>query len=434
MALLADITPLRVSPAFRRLWIGQGLAAIGSQFTAMAVSLQVHDITHSTFAVGLVGAFALVPLVLFGLYGGHWADRHDRRRVALIASSIMWVATIGIALQAWWHIGSVWPLYLLVSLQSGASAVNMPARNAILPRLIERKLMPAAQALNSFTWTIALMAGPVVGAVLVASFGYQWAYTVDVLTFTAALYALFRLPPIRPEGEATAVVAQQGGIASVIDGFKYLATRPNVRMTFLVDLCAMVLANPQALYPAIATDMIGGGATTAGWLTAFMAIGSTLAMVLSGPLGKVRRQGLVVLMMVIGWGLSIAGFGVVLLTVGVHHPPHAIGWALALSAVFLGLAGAFDSISAIFRNTILQVATPDAMRGRLQGVFTVVVSGGPYLGRVVAGGSARGLVGLFAVPIGATALIGGVACAAMIAVLHRTAPRFASYDAEHPEP
>ena len=303
--LLADITPLRVSPQFRRLWLGQSLANLGGQFTAMAVSLEVHDLTHSTFSVGLVGAFALVPMIVLGLYGGAWVDKHDRRRVALLASTVMWCATIGIALQAWAHVGSVWLLYGLIAVQSGASAVNMPARNAILPRLIEPKLMPAAQALNSFTWTLAQMVGPLVGAATVAAFGYQTAYTIDVCTFTAALYALFRLPPILPRVD-TDVKTSTGGFRSVIDGFRYLATQPNVRMTFLVDLCAMVLANPWALFPAIATDMIGGGDTTAGWLTAFIAIGSTLAMGLSGPLGRVRRQGLVVIVMVIGWGLSIA--------------------------------------------------------------------------------------------------------------------------------
>ena len=433
--ILADITPLRVSPQFRRLWWGQGLASIGGQFTAMAVSLQIHAMTGSTLAVGLLGAFALVPLVVLGLYGGALVDRHDRRTVALIASAIMWASTIGIALQAWLHIGSVWVLYALVAVQSGASAVNQPARSAIIPRLIERPLMPAANALNSATWTIAMMGGPLVGAATVAAFGYQWAYTIDVVTFTAALYALFRLPSIKPQiTKQTQNTAPPGGFASIIDGFRYLATRPNVRMTFLVDLCAMVLANPQTLFPAIATDIIGGGDTTAGWLTAFVAIGSTLAMVFSGPLGKVRRQGLVVLLMVVGWGASIAGFGLVLVLAGTTHPPHVIGWAMAGSAFFLILAGGFDSVSSIFRNTILQVATPDDMRGRLQGVFTVVVSGGPNLGRVVAGGGARMLRGLLPGPIGVTALVGGLACASAIGLLHKNAPHFADYDAEHPVP
>jgi len=437
--LLADITPLRVSPEFRRLWWGAGLASFGSQFTAMAVSLQIHDLTHSTLAVGLVGAFALVPLIVLGLYGGSWIDRHDRRVVALIASVVIWAATIAVALQAWFHFNSVWFLYLLIAIQSGASAVNQPARSAIIPRLIEARLMPAANALNAATGTLAMMVGPLLGAGIVAGFGYQWAYTIDVITFTAALYALFRLPSILPDlanpgPDGVVPEAPPSGFRSVLDGFRYLATRPNVRMTFLVDMAAMVFANPWALFPAVATDVIGGGDTTAGWLTAFIAIGSTVAMVLSGPLGRVRRQGLVVLVMVTGWGLSMAGFGAVLLMAGTTHPDHTKIWALVAAGVFLALGGAFDSVSSIFRNTILQVATPDAMRGRLQGVFTVVVSGGPNLGRVLAGAGARGLSPLVAGPLGATAVLGGLVCAGAVALLHKTAPHFAVYDAKHPEP
>lgn len=433
--LLADITPLRVSPEFRRLWWGQGLASLGSQFTAMAVSLQIHDLTNSTLAVGLLGAFALVPLVLLGLYGGALVDRHDRRTVALIASAVLWCSTIGIGLQAWFHIGSVGLLYGLVAIQSGASAVNSPARSAIIPRLIPMKLMPAAQALNAATGTLAMMLGPLLGAATVAAFGFQWAYTIDAITFTAAFYALLRLPSIRPLPSTTdPAVEPPGGLRSIVDGLRYLATRPNVRMTFLVDLAAMILANPWALIPAVATDMIGGGDTTAGWLTAFIAVGSTLAMVLSGPLGRVRRQGLVVLVMVIGWGASIAGFGLVLVLVGSHHPTHVVRWALIAAAVCLILAGACDSVSSIFRNTILQVATPDNMRGRLQGVFTVVVSGGPNIGRVLAGGSAKALRPVSPVSVGLTSLIGGLACVLAVLILHRTAPHFADYDAENPVP
>jgi len=433
--LLADLTPLRVSPPFRRLWAGSALATFGMQFTAMAMSLQVHALTNSTLAVGLLGAFALVPLIVLGLYGGALVDRYDRRKVALIASFVLWCTTICIGLQAWFHVDSVWLLYGLIAVQSGAQAVNQPARSAIIPRLIPMKLMPAANALNSGTATLSVIVGPLLGAMTVAAFGFQWAYTIDAITYTAALYALFRLPPIRPLPSADSdTAAPVGGFRSIIDGFRYLATRPNVRMTFLVDMAAMILAGPWALFPAVATDMIGGGDTTAGWLTAFIAIGATLAMLLSGPLGRVRRQGLVVLFMVVGWGASIAGFGVVLLCVGSNHPQHVVMWALVASGFCLTAAGAFDSISSIFRNTILQVATPDDMRGRLQGVFTVVVSGGPNLGRVVAGGGASALRPYVPVPVGAASLIGGLACIAAVFVLHKTAPKFAEYDGEHPVP
>ncbi|MDR0284612.1 MAG: MFS transporter [Propionibacteriaceae bacterium] len=433
-ALLADITPLRASVPFRRLWWGQGLGSIGRQFTAMAVSLEVYDLTGSTFMVGLLGVFALVPLVIMGLYGGSIIDNHDRRTVALVSGLVMWAATIGLAAEAWWHLDSVWLLYIMVAIQSGAGGVNSPARTAIIPRLVDRSLLPAANALNSATWTFALMAGPLVGSVLVAAFGYRTAYTVDVVTFTAALYSLLRLPsvkPLRPDAPGEAPVR---GWRSVVDGFVFLGTRPNVRMTFFLDLVAMVLAQPVALFPAAAKDMIGGGDVTAGWLSASVAIGSVLALVFSGPLGKIRRQGLVVAVMVTGWGLGILAFGAVLMGVGTTHPDHVIWWALAASGVALAFAGACDAVSSVFRNTILQSATPDRLQGRLQGIFTVTVSGGPNLGRVVSGSLVSGFGAVSTVPLGLAALVGGAACMAGAAVLARVSPRFLRYDAQHPEP
>jgi len=432
--LLVDITPLRRSAPFRRLWWGQGLASIGSQFTAMAVSLEVYALTRSTFMVGLLGIFILVPLVILGLYGGAVIDRHDRRVVALVASVIMWVTTIGLAVATWCQVENVWLLYGLAAIQSGAAAVNSPARTAILPRLVDQELLPAANALNSATWTIALMAGPLLGSVIVAAWGYKTAYTIDVITFTAALYALLRLPSVRPlvaDGPGEQPVR---GWRSVIDGFRFLATRPNIRMTFFIDLAAMVLAQPVALYPAVANDMIGGGATTVGWLSAFVAIGSVLALVFSGPLGRIRRQGLVIAVMVAGWAIGIAGFGVVLLLVGAHRPDHVIWWALIASGVCLGFAGACDSVSSVFRNTILMVATPDALRGRLQGVFTVTVSGGPNLGRVLSGSMVRGFGLVSAAPLGLTALVGGLACLVAVVGLGRMTPGFLRYDATNPQP
>ena len=431
--LLADITPLKQSAPFRRLWAGQSLASIGGQFTAMAVALEVYDLTRSTFMVGLLGVFALVPLVVMGLYGGSLIDNHDRRVVALVSALVMWSATIGLAVEAWFHLENVWLLYVMVFIQSGAGAVNMPARTAILPRLVDRAQLPAANALNSGVWTIAMMVGPVIGAALVAAFGYRIAYTVDVVTFTAALYAVFRLPSVRPvraEGDEKPI----RGWRSVVDGFVFLGTKPNVRMTFFMDLAAMVFAQPVALYPAVASDMIGGGATTAGWLAAFVAVGSVVALVFSGRLGHIRRQGLAVAVMVAGWGTGIAGFGIVLILVGSTHPDHVIWWALVAAGICLAFAGACDAISSVFRNVILQVATPDHLRGRLQGIFTVTVSGGPNLGKLVSGSFAKALSGVSAVPLGLTALVGGALCVAGVGVLGRVTPAFLKYDAENPTP
>ncbi|MCL1906458.1 MAG: MFS transporter [Propionibacteriaceae bacterium] len=430
--LFLDVTPLRESPPFRRLWMGQSLAAVGAQLTTMAVALEIFDLTHDSFMVGLVGVFALVPLVIMGLYGGSIIDNHDRRIVALVAAIVQWSATLGLAFGAWFHLENVWFLYAMVFIQYGANAVNAPARTSIIPRIVDRKLLPAANALNSTTWTSAMMVGPLIGAWLVAMFGYKVTYSVDALTFTAALYAIFKLPavlPIRSDQKAPL-----RGWASVIDGFRFLATKKNLRMTFYLDLAAMVLAFPVALFPAIAETMIGGGKMTTGWLTSFIAMGMVVTLILSGPLGRVRRQGLAVTVTVIGWGASIAGFGGVLVLVGATNPESVIWWAFAASGVFLFLAGAFDAVSSVFRNVILQAAVPDELRGRLQGIFTVTVAGGPNLGRTVSGGLARGLGAVSAVPLGLTALIGGGLCVLSATWLSKSTPSFNQYDSENPVP
>ncbi|MFI5086192.1 MAG: MFS transporter, partial [Actinomycetales bacterium] len=244
--LLADITPLRESPDYRRLWLGLALSSIGTQLTVVAVSLEVYSLSQSTLAVGVLGMFALVPLVIAGLYGGSIVDAHDRRTVALLSSGVLWLVTICIALQAWLGLHDVMVLYILVAIQSGASGINQPARSAIIPRLVRPELLPAANALSMIVFGLGTTVGPLAAGVLVAGVGYSWTYTVDVLTFTASLWALFKLPPLPPEGEV-----RRAGFRSVLEGLRFLGSRHNVRMTFLVDLCAMVFALPRALLPAI---------------------------------------------------------------------------------------------------------------------------------------------------------------------------------------
>lgn len=437
--MLADTTPLRVSPAFRRLWWGLGVSNIGSQLTVVAVGLEIYELTGSTLAVGLLGACALVPLVVLGLYGGAIVDTHDRRKVAFYASLALWVVTGLLALQAWLHVDRPWVLYALVAVQSAGFAINNPARSAIIPRLVSPELLPAANALQTIMWNVALTAGPLVGAFLVAVWGFPIAYTIDAVLFTAALWAVWRLPPVPPivssdEGDGGADRAPEGrtprrapGLRSVLDGLRYLATRPNVRTTFLVDLAAMVLAFPVVLFPAVGVVYLGGGQATTGALTAAIAVGGILAGLFSGGLARVRWQGRVIVGAITAWGLSVAAFGGVLLLVGRGSPDTVIVWGLVLGCLALCLAGASDAVSAVFRQTILQTATPDDMRGRLQGVFIVVVAGGPRLGQMVLGGEAEWL------GEGWAAVVGGLSCVVVLWLVVRLQPRFLRYDARHPE-
>lgn len=430
--LLADTTPLRVSPEYRRLWWGLGVSNLGAQLTVVAVGLQVYALTGSTLAVGVLGLCALVPLVALGLYGGALVDAYDRRRVSLAASAVLWAVTAAIATQAWLGIGSVNLLYGLVAVQSAAFAINNPARSAIIPRLLPATLMPAAMALQTLAMNVALTGGPLLGAVLVARWGYGVAYTIDLVLFGAALWAVWRLPAMPPEpaeaGGVAGTARRVVGLRSVLDGLRYLATQPNVRTTFLVDLCAMVLAFPRVLLPAAGVIYLGGGEATTGVLAAAFAVGGILASLLSGGLSGARHQGRVIVWAITAWGLSIAAFGLVLVAVGRTSPSGMLVGGVIAAGVALAFAGGTDAISSVFRQSMLQTATPDHLRGRLQGVFIVVVAGGPRLGELVLGSEAAWF------GEGWAAVVGGLTCVVVLWLIVRATPKFWAYDARHPEP
>ncbi|MFJ3963897.1 MFS transporter [Streptomyces sp. NPDC090036] len=406
--IFADLTPLSVSLDYRRLWFGGTISWVGQAMTTLAISLQVYDITGSSFSVGLVGLFSLVPLVVFGLYGGAIADTVDRRKLGLYSS--LGAATLSVALAAAALLGfhHVWFLYAVVALQAVCGALTGPARSAMIPRLLPTELLPAANALNSVTMTFGMMAGPALGGVIVTFGGYETAYLIDAVTFTAALYAMWRLPSMKPDRAEGA-----RGRASVIDGLRFLGTRPNIRMTFFSDLAAMVLAQPRALFPAVAGLWFGGGAGTVGLLVAASAAGALLGGLFSGWQGRIRRHGLAILLAVAGWGLAVAVFG--------------LTRNLWLGMFFLALAGYADTASMVFRTTMLQAATPDDMRGRLQGVFIVVVAGGPRLGDFLAGAAAE-------LTSPTTAVTGGgLACVLVLGLLALRWRNFARYDARFPQ-
>jgi len=403
------------------MWFGASLSAVGTQVTNVAVGLQVYDLTGSTFNVGLVGLFALVPLIVLGLYGGSIIDAYDRRRVIITTSSGLLLLATAFAVQAWLEVGNLWLLYGLVAVQSGLFAVNSPARTAIIPRLLPTELLPAGNALSSLSMSLGMTFGPLLAGLLVAWWGFGATYSLEAALLIVALTTLIALPPLPPQGQV-----RRSGIRSVLEGLSFLRTRPNVRMTFVVDLVAMIFAMPRVLFPAIGAALIGGGATTVGILASGIAVGSIVAGVLSGPLGHVRRQGRAVLISVVGWGFAITAFGIV---VALSPGPASDGgarWTLWPAVAFLALAGAADAVSGVFRMTILQAATPDAMRGRLQGVFIVVVAGGPRLGDLVLGSVAE-LSGE-----AVAAIAGGLTCVVVVIGLAFLQPRFRRYDAREP--
>ncbi|MDC5698037.1 MFS transporter [Intrasporangium calvum] len=431
---LVDISPLRESPAFARLWVGNTLAGIGAQVTATAVALHIYDLTASTFMVSLVAWFALGPVIASGLYGGAVADRFDRRVVALVASLVAWASTVSLALIAWAGVTTVWAFYVITTVNAVAATIASATRQAITPRLLPVQLLPKAAALMGISMGLMVTVGPGLAGVLVARVGYAWTYTVDVLLFVAGLLGLWTLPRIRPETGVDGV-APPSGLRSVVEGLAHLRTAPNVRMSFVVDIIAMTFGHPMVLFPAVGAVVIGGGPVTAGLLLAGFATGGILSSLGSGRVTGARWQGRAIRNAIVVYGLAILGFGIVVAVVMVGG--HAVSSrdiadanrpALAAALVCLAVAGGADNVSAIFRQTILQSAVPDRLRGRMQGIFTVVVTGGPRLGQMLAGSLAT-LTVTWVPPA-----VGGALVVLLVVAAVARVRSFHDYDALNPRP
>lgn len=423
---LIDLTPLRQSPAFARMWIGSALAGIGGQLTIVTVMLHVFELTGSTFAVSMIAVAGLAPMILAGLYGGMLADAFDRRRVALIAATVAFASTALLAGLTWTGAETIWWLYALSMINSAANSVGMATRTAIVPRLIPREQLAAASALSGVAFGLTVMAGPALAGVLVALTGYGWTYTIDIVLMLSMFLGLWTLPPLRPEGETV-----RPGLKSLADGWRFLRRAGNIRMQYLLDIIAMTFGQPLALFPALGTVLLGGGAVTTGILTAAVAVGTFSSSLFSGRVVQYRWHGRGIARAVQAYGAAILLFGAVLV-IGALSPaatentPNIV--LIAAACVALALSGAADNVSSIYRNTMMQAAVPDAMRGRLQGVFIVVVAGGPRVGALYAGTLAT-LTALWFPP-----LLGGILVIVLVAILARRSPRFRAYDAEHPEP
>jgi MFS family permease len=400
-----DVEPLR-HVDFRRLWLGNSLGMVGFQLTAVAVPVQVFELTGSSFWVGMLGLVGLVPLVAFGLWGGAVADAVDRRLLLLGSSLLLWACTGGLLAASLLGLASLPLLLGLVAVQAAGFAVASSTRGAIVPRVLPEPLVPAANTLSFTAGNVALVLGPLLAGLILARWSFATAYAADLAVFTVALYAALRLPPLPPAGPATAP-----GLRSVVDGLAFIVTRPVLLLSFAVDIAAMVLAMPRALFPETAAALGGRGAV--GWLYAAIAIGAVLAGLSSGWIGRVRRQGVALVAAVIAWGLAVAVAG--------------LARSLWPMVVLLAVAGAADLVSAVYRQTILQTYAPDEMRGRMQGVFIVVVAGGPRLGDLRAGATAAA----FGVTV---SWVGGALLATVLVSLALLVPALRRYDARAPHP
>ncbi|GAB3690895.1 MFS transporter [Angustibacter aerolatus] len=369
---VVDVEPLR-HRAFRRLWLSTVVTTVGSQLTAVAVPKQVFDDTGSSAWVGVSGAVALVPLVVFGLWGGSIADALDRRTLLLVTNAGIALTSLGLWLQAAADSHSVWGVLVLLALQQACFGLNAPARGAAVPRLVPGDLLTAAAALSTSVSSLGLVLGPLLAGVLIPVVGLPTLYLVDTVGLLVAVLLTVGLPRLPPLARAGGEV-RSPGLRSVLEGGRYLLVQRILLVSFLADVVAMVFGMPRALFPELAERSFGdppGGGLALGVLYAAIPLGAGVAGLLSGTFTRVRLQGRGVVLAVAAWGLAVAGFG--------------LAGPLWLGAVFLALAGVADLVSSSFRGAILQQATTDEMRGRMQGFFIVVVAGGPRLADLLHG-------------------------------------------------
>lgn len=399
-----DMSPLRDSPAFRRLWVGSTLSTFGSQITGFAVALQVFLLTNSSLAVGGVGMAMAIPAMIFGLFGGAVADRVDRRKLVLLTSTVQAAISAVFAIQAFAELHRVWLLYGLVAAQSLVGSIDGPVRRTFLPRLLAPERVPAGAALTMLAMHSSVTAGPIVAGLVVARWGLSICYVIDTVTFLGALYGLFRLPSLLPEGDIKRL-----SLRSIGEGLGFIRRSRVIAGAFLADINATALGMPFALFPAINAEHFGGSSTTLGLMAAAPAVGGIIGSSLSGPVGRTVRPGRAILIATVVWGVSLAGLG--------------FAGSLAVALALLVIAGTADVVSVIFRTTVVQLATPDGYRGRVSAAEYIVGTAVPQLGNFRAGA-----VAALTSPA-VSALSGGLAVVVGAAVIAITMPAFFRFTA-----
>jgi MFS family permease len=396
--LVLDPAPLRLDRDWRRLWLGQSISVIGSQVTRVALPYQVYVLTGSTIAVAGLTLAQLVPLLLFALGGGVIADAFDRRRILLVTQTGLAACSLALAVLVGSGHPPVLALYPIAFLAASFSAVEWPTRTSATPRLVPPERLRAAIALGQLSFNAGSVLGPAIGGVLIATVGVAGAFAVDVVSYVVSLIAIAGIRPILPLAGSA-----RPGLAAVREGLRFVRLRRLILSTFAIDLNAMVFGSPTTLFPLLALDVFRVGPIGLGLLNAAPAAGAFVAAALSGGVSRVRRAGRAILVAVAVWGAAIVLFG---LSTG----------SFLLALLFLAVAGAADVVSAVLRGSIVQIETPDALRGRVSAINILVVTGGPRVGDIEAA--------LVAAAVGAqiSVVSGGLLCLLGVVAVARAFP------------
>ncbi|MFI5052153.1 MAG: MFS transporter [Acidimicrobiales bacterium] len=397
--LFVDVRPLRVSRSFRWLFLGQFVSLLGSNLTIVAVPYQVYRETHSSLWVGLASLIQLPCLIAGSLWGGALGDRRSRRALLVAGALVLAALSVGLAINANTGHSHLALLVVLAAFAAGAGGFVGSVRSAVIPLLVTEDLYVAAYSLNQVIFNVGMAVGPALAGLLLADVGLASCYAIDAMTYTLLAASTLVLPAMRGVGgERTAL------LRAVADGFRYVRRHAVAQAVYLVDLNAMIFGLPRALFPAVALTLDHGGPRLLGLLYAAPGVGAVVMALLTGWVARVRRQGRLVVLAVVGWGAAVAIFGLV----------HVI----AVGLVCLAVAGAADVVSAILRNTILQRAITGELRGRISAIQQVVVTGGPRLGDMESGVVAS------ATSIEFSIVSGGVACVVGALALIRWRPSF----------
>jgi MFS family permease len=402
--LIVDVEPLRRDRDFRLLWIGQVVSGLGRQVTTIVLPYQLYVLTGTPLAIGALALVQVVPIMAFSLGGGVVADAVDRRRLLLLTQAGLAAASVALAGLALLPATPVLAIYAVAFVAAGLGAIDQPARSSAVPRLVPRERLPAAIALGQLNFQAAGVVGPAIGGLVLATLGIAACYVFDAITFAAAIGALVLIAPIPPAHGAV-----RPSLSAIAEGLRFARRRRAILATFAVDLNAMIFGMPTALFPILALDVFRVGPAGLGLLAAAPAAGAVIGALLTGWVGRVRRTGRAVLWASAGWGLAIVAFGL-------------CTFSFPLALVFLAVAGAADVITAVLRSAIVQLITPDDLRGRVTSIHILVVTGGPRLGDV----EASAVASLAGAQV--SVVSGGLLCLVGLAAIVRSFPELAAFD------
>jgi MFS family permease len=357
-----DLTPLRTSPDFRRIFISGLVTYLGSMITYVAIPFQVAELTGSFVAVGLIGLAELVPLVVFGLYGGTLADTVNRRTMVVVTEAASGLLIVALLVNSLLPSPQLWLIYVVAMLLAASDGLQRPSLDSFIPRVVPHDQLPAAAALNALRYQVGGIAGPAIGGILLSAGGTALAYGVDFASFLVSVVVLWRLTKVA----GSAASDESPSLSHVIEGLRYAWGRKDLLGTYAVDLIAMIFAFPYVLFPFLAEEL--GAPWALGLLYSAGTVGSLIVSLTSGWVTRVHRHGRAIVVAAMGWGAAVALVGTTT--------------SLPLVLLFLGLAGAADMVSGLFRSTMWNQTIPDAMRGRMAGIELLSYSVGPLLGQV----------------------------------------------------